>query len=123
MSHNLVLGESNTLSIERCEFLNNTAWLVGGAIRIEHRNLNLTHLLNTTMNDSRFIGNSAGYSGAVSNSGDNLFGTVFNGGGNIGLHVTQCSFVENNSERGSGALHVVAEKSEIVVIQSTFTRN
>ena len=72
------VAEPNTFMIRRSKFSNNAARLEGGAIEIAHSNNDLSLLLYTTIDNSRFIGNSADRGGAV-----------FKRGGNIGFNMYQ----------------------------------
>ena len=110
-----LIGEANTFSIERCTFLNNAARDEGGAVSLSHSNFNLNLFLRSTIDSSRFEGNSAGRGGAV-----------FKRGGNIGFNISRSSFVNNtssNDEFASGAVYILSGKSQIAVMQSEFIRN
>ena len=110
-----LIGQANTFSIERYIFLNNTARGEGGAISLAHNNFDLSLLLRSTIDSSRFEGNSAGRGGAV-----------FKRGGNIGFNISRSSFANNtssNDEFASGAVYILSGKSQIAVMQSEFVRN
>ena len=108
-------GEDITFVVRRSVFMSNTAGFEGGAVRVSHTNSDISRLLSTTIDDSRFVGNSAPRGGAVMYRGSNLRFVSFGS-----------SFVNNTSndgDLGSGALYVLSSRAQVVVTQATFTRN